>query len=565
MRDLTRPNMLSAVQETLRRQALQTALAAATAPRSAASPPHLPPHLPLAAPPDAVIEAANTPAPSAPPVAVQPAAANGTAPTDAGQGAWRGPRQGPWRGLGRRLLRLFRPLLLPLLHRMEWRIRTAVDKSTFATGTPARLDELRARTHVLEDRLHARADGMAHTVAVDGAETRRLLVETVAATREGAVDLATQATAEAAAYQAVLVGQLAEATRMLASLARQHETTERRLATLIEQSGHVVRQNDHNQLVLETMRAETGRHDRDAARRLDILLQRGVVSLGSTEGGSGRGTHATGDHLVRTPAGWLVVPGGDERLLMAMVEGGGVLERGTTAVLTALLRPGDTMIDVGAHIGTMTLPAARAVGPGGRVIAVEPGPAALAALRRSLHVNSLAERVVLHGCAAGAADGEAVLHLAPVLGENSLVRGEAGDAAGEGAGVTVAVRPLDALVPAAAGRGPVRLVKIDAEGFELEVWKGMRRLLSETLDLAVIVEFGPSHLARAGIAETAWFDALTAPGFAVWEIDEASGDLRPLRPPAARAALFSANLLLLRRPPEAYPGLRVAADEGGPG
>jgi hypothetical protein len=143
-----------------------------------------------------------------------------------------------------------------------------------------------------------------------------------------------------------------------------------------------------------------------------------------------------------------------------------------------------------------------------------------------------------------------MLHLAPVIGENSLVlhSGETG------ASVRVAVRPLDELVPA----GPVRVVKIDAEGYELEVRKGMRRIIADNPELAVIVEFGPTHLARAGIPISEWIETLRAPGFTPWEIDEASGTIRALRSPDECAAIFSINVLLLRTPPSACPGLRVA-------
>jgi hypothetical protein len=101
-------------------------------------------------------------------------------------------------------------------------------------------------------------------------------------------------------------------------------------------------------------------------------------------------------------------------------------------------------------------------------------------------------------------------------------------------------------------------VKIDAEGFELDVWRGMQRVLRETPNVAVIVEFGPSHLLRAGMRIEDWFAALTAPGFTPWEIDEASGAIRPLRSSGLQD-VFSMNLLLLRDQPSRWPRLRIAS------
>jgi FkbM family methyltransferase len=427
---------------------------------------------------------------------------------------------------GRRGLRLFRPLALPLLHRLEWRVRTAVDKSDFAAAADRRLHGLEARA-AAQDALFART----------AFDTSQLLAEQ-------------NLHASAARQEAISFRQ-----QVLSLLSSQREalSLQQQIVASLQQStaGVIARLNELRDAVELSRRA--------AAMRL-----------------------AGSDYLVRTPLGWLVVPGEDERLLMAMIETGGVLERGTTAVIAALLRPGDTMVDVGAHIGTMTIPAARAVGPRGRVVAVEPGERASGLLRRSLHINSLTEYVTLHECAAGAATGEAMLHLAPVIGENSLIlhggapslgrepglienqagarrtESDAGASGIEnhagarraesdaGASVRVAVRPLDDLVPP----GPVRLVKIDAEGYELEVWRGMRRIIADNPELAVIVEFGPSHLAHAGIPIAEWFDALRAPGFTPWEIDEVTGTLRALRPAGELAGVFSMNLLLSREPPE---------------
>jgi hypothetical protein len=120
--------------------------------------------------------------------------------------------------------------------------------------------------------------------------------------------------------------------------------------------------------------------------------------------------------------------------------------------------------------------------------------------------------------------------------------------------VEVLVRPLDALL--ASGDHPA-LLKIDAEGFELDIWRGMERLLRETSHLAIIVEFGPAHLLRSGVTIETWFETLIAPGFTPWEIDEVSGTIRPLRSSGLQD-VFSINLLLLRDPPSRWPRLRVA-------
>lgn len=413
------------------------------------------------------------------------------------------------RTVGRHALRLTRPLLLPVLHRLEWRIRTAFDKTGLAEQTAAGFREvhetmarsldqgagLTRQTELLGDALGAaRGEILAGSVEITAARHEIAISRTEAGVAR--VDIAALRS-----LVEVLRGELAAVE-----------------AVLLQRDPYAI---------LTGIAGDTQR-----------LLQRATIPL------------KDGDTLVRTGWGWLATPCEDERLLMAMVETAGVLEPGSCAVLCALLRPGDTMVDVGAHIGTMTLPAARVVGPTGRVVAVEPGLRASGLLARSLHINSVSTWTSLHVVAAGAADGEAVLHLSDVLGENTLVHEATAQPTADGA--IVPVRALDTLVD-----GRVDVVKIDVEGYELQVWRGMSRILAENPRLAVIVELGPEHVRRAGGMVEGWLAEFRASGFIAWEIDERTGEVRPLRRLEDLASLYSMNLLLLRVPPSDYPTLCV--------
>ena len=268
--------------------------------------------------------------------------------------------------------------------------------------------------------------------------------------------------------------------------------------------------------------------------RADALLRRSALPLGN-------------EVLLESPSGFLLVPSEDRTLLTAIWWSGGCLERGTVNVLTSLLREGDVVIDVGAHIGLTVLPAARKVGPGGRVVAIEPGSRASALLQQTLALNFVADRVTLHRCAAGNEEGEAHLHLSPILGESSLL-----DIPTSIRHELVEVKTIDSLIQPGQR---VRLVKIDAEGYEPRVWQGMRRVLADNPDLIAVVEFGPAHLEREGISVEDWLAGFMADGFTGYEIDEMSGHVRSLRPVAGLRDATSVNLLLLRNQPATYPEL----------
>lgn len=158
------------------------------------------------------------------------------------------------------------------------------------------------------------------------------------------------------------------------------------------------------------------------------------------------------------------------------------------AVFAAVLRPGDCCYDVGANIGVYTLWAAGLVGPTGEVHAFEPVPRTRATLTALVRQNDLTG-VHVSPAAVGASVGSIGLRLYPDSSglAHQVLEGDAPQL------VAPAVT-LDA--HAARHRAPT-LVKIDVEGFELDVLRGGRELL-RTARPALLLEMLPSHLARRG-------------------------------------------------------------------
>jgi hypothetical protein len=118
--------------------------------------------------------------------------------------------------------------------------------------------------------------------------------------------------------------------------------------------------------------------------------------------------------------------------------------------------------------------------------------------------------------------------------------------------IDIPSRRLDTLV---APGERVDLVKIDVEGAELQVWRGMQRIVGDNPNIALVLEFGPSHLRKSGQDVAAWFAELQSTGLKAWEIDEATATVRPLRKKGL-ADVYSINILLLRNSPSSR-GLTV--------
>jgi FkbM family methyltransferase len=151
----------------------------------------------------------------------------------------------------------------------------------------------------------------------------------------------------------------------------------------------------------------------------------------------------------------------------------------------AFLRPGSVVIDVGASLGEWTLPFARAVGPAGRVIAIEPAPRGAAALASTLAANALHQAEIVR-CAIGDHDGT-VEFAVPVVTSARTDTGTAriGPACTGHDALQVSLRSLDSLA-AEHDLARIDLIKIDVEGHERQVLDGAAAVLGRNRPVLVI-------------------------------------------------------------------------------
>lgn len=140
---------------------------------------------------------------------------------------------------------------------------------------------------------------------------------------------------------------------------------------------------------------------------------------------------------------------------------------GEAEVMRSVVRPGDTVFDVGAHIGLHTVLLSGLAGPAGRVCAFEPNADVLPALR--LTVGRL-PNVVLHPFALSDETKDAVLIVPEDPSMASLVDWTEGVHGGTHA-VPCVLRRMDDLVREGVARRP-DFIKCDVEGAELRVFKG---------------------------------------------------------------------------------------------
>ena len=168
-------------------------------------------------------------------------------------------------------------------------------------------------------------------------------------------------------------------------------------------------------------------------------------------------------------------------------------------IIRALLPRGGTYVDIGANIGDLALAGAVQVGATGQVYAFEAHPRTYRLLLANIRLNG-----AIHIFPANVACGE-TLTWAKFSDKSS----DDMNAIGEG----------DMMVPVVAAQDFLKipridLIKIDVEGYELPVIRGLANVLSRTTH--VMLEVGDSHFHKFGYHFADIYDLLDESGFSLW-------------------------------------------------
>lgn len=224
---------------------------------------------------------------------------------------------------------------------------------------------------------------------------------------------------------------------------------------------------------------------------------------------------------------------------------GGTWENFVDDVLCALARPGGVFLDIGANQGYYTIKLAHLVGAAGRGFSFEPNPELYSVLADNVAINGLAGRIQTFPLAAGEAPGRSRLHFGYANMGGGYVDPPGGEPAPEGErGVDVEIARVDDLLPAGQ---TVDLIKIDAEGFEPLVLRGMRETLARSPGAAIVTEVSMAQWQRFG-DPSATLGAMRGDRDAY--LIGHDGRLRPLAPERLAATLsseFISYVLLLPR------------------
>jgi FkbM family methyltransferase len=161
----------------------------------------------------------------------------------------------------------------------------------------------------------------------------------------------------------------------------------------------------------------------------------------------------------------------------------GLWEPEVTQAIVDRLRPGEVSIDAGANLGFFSIVMASIVGPNGTVLSFEPNPRCADMLEASLALNGFADRVTVCRDPLGETDGLFVNLMVPA---NHPGGAQITDVRLPGSSSFAATtRRLDSFQEA----GKCSLIKIDTEGQEEAIWRGMNAMIAGDRLRFVFIEF----------------------------------------------------------------------------
>ncbi len=220
-------------------------------------------------------------------------------------------------------------------------------------------------------------------------------------------------------------------------------------------------------------------------------------------------------HSVRIPEGVVHLNPDDP-----VVSGGlalGVYEPFETELFRAKLKPGMTVLDVGANLGYHTVIAASRVGAAGRVIAFEPEPNNFELLSRNVRENNFSN-VRLCNIAVADKQGVLTLHISDSnKGKHSLVNTSA-QSSEYTRSIEVQTRTIDDVM-SEQNVTRVDIIKMDIEGAEPLALIGMKKTLTIP-GLTLFVEFSPTALLACKMDPVALLTTLREGGYSIGEIRE---------------------------------------------
>ncbi len=203
---------------------------------------------------------------------------------------------------------------------------------------------------------------------------------------------------------------------------------------------------------------------------------------------------------------------GQDNLALSVV---GYHERMITSLIQQIVRPGDIVVDIGAHIGYYTLLLARSVGVSGHVYAFEPDVDNFSLLKENVGRNGYERSVTIEQMAIADTPGTVALYHSTSTGDHRIY-----DSGNDRERTLTQASTLDTYF---CNQERINFIKMDIQGAEALALRGSSRTLARNQDVQMITEFWPFGLMMAGTDPDDYVQSLEQLGFHLHLIDNARG------------------------------------------
>jgi len=198
----------------------------------------------------------------------------------------------------------------------------------------------------------------------------------------------------------------------------------------------------------------------------------------------------------------------------------GTYEKLEAKIMEEKIKVGNITVDVGANIGLHTLNMARIVGNTGRVFAFEPDPSNFEILEKNVKINNY-QNIILEQKAVGDKHGRTTLYQSDNPGNHRLFP-LTKQAKGQ---IQVELTSLDKYFTDSNLANKINFIKIDVEGFEFSVLKGMKNILKNNKKIKILFENMQINTIEAGFTPIKVLNYLTSYDFKLFCLDDSTKKL----------------------------------------
>jgi len=192
----------------------------------------------------------------------------------------------------------------------------------------------------------------------------------------------------------------------------------------------------------------------------------------------------------------------------------GTYEELESKIMEEKIEMGNIVVDVGANIGLHTLNMAKIVGNTGQVFAFEPDPSNFEILKKNVKINNY-KNIILEQKAVGDKHGRTTLYQSDHPGKHRIFP-QTEQAKSQ---VQVELTNLDNYFDSDM-IDKINFIKIDVEGLEFSVLKGMKNILKNSKKIKILFEFMPENTMEAGFTPIELLNYLTSNNFKLYCMDD---------------------------------------------